>query len=257
MTPGWLSAAALRTPVRRLGAALAAAMPLRCACCGQHEGDPFCAGCCADAFDPTRHRCRICALPLPARAGAVCGACLRQPPPFDATVAAADYAAPVSGMVLALKNGARLSLARAFGRLLATRLPLDPPAACGTVGAPAPGRSTAPWLVPVPLAPERQRERGFNQSLEIARALAHATGLALRPNALARVRHAAPQHLLDLAARRRNLHGAFVVAAALRDRPVIVVDDVMTTGSTLAEVAAVLKRAGAARVTNLVVARTA
>jgi ComF family protein len=110
--------------------------------------------------------------------------------------------------------------------------------------------------VPVPLAFERHAERGFNQALEIARRLARALTVPLDADALLRVRHAAPQHLLALAERRRNVRGAFTVRADVRGRHMLVVDDVMTSGATLEEIASVLKKAGAARVTNLVVART-
>lgn len=145
-------------------------------------------------------------------------------------------------MVVALKAGGRLSLAAVFGALLARR------ARRLLLG--------DALITPVPLAFERHAERGFNQALEIARRAARDLELRLDPAALLRVRHAAPQHLLALAERRRNVHGAFIVRADVRLRHVIVVDDVMTTGSTLDEVAKVLKKAGAARVTNLVVART-
>jgi ComF family protein len=214
----------------------------RCPACALEDGDPFCAACTSDYFAPYLVRCRCCALRLPATVSERCANCLRRPPQFDATVACADYASPVSGMVLALKNAGRLALARAFGRLLAQRtsaMPLDDA-----------------LLVAVPLAFERHRERGFNQAVEIGRSFARARRLRLAPGVLVRTRHALPQHLLDLEARRRNLRGAFSVRAPVKDRHVVVIDDVMTTGSTLDEIARTLKRAGAARVTNLVVART-
>ena len=216
--------------------------PDRCSACGLADGDPFCVACSEDYFPRDIRRCRCCALRLPATVSTLCAHCLQQSPSFDATLACADYAAPVSGMVLALKNGGRLALARAFGRLLASRI--DPEAFDGAL------------FVAVPLAFERQRERGFNQSHEIARAFARARSLRLAHGLLIRTRHAPPQHLLDLDARRRNLRGAFAVRAPVKDRHVAVIDDVMTTGSTMQEIATTLKRAGCTRVTNLVIART-
>lgn len=214
-----------------------------CPACELHHGDPFCTGCAQHYFSPAVPRCHQCALPLPPAATDRCGQCLRQPPAFDATHACAHYGAPVNAMVLALKTGGRLALARAFGRLLAQRVP-------------------DAWIenaliVPVPLAYERQRERGFNQSHEIARAFAAARGLTVRTDVLVRSRHTPPQQHLKLDERRRNLRHAFAVHAPVHNAHVLIIDDVMTTGSTLNEIAHTLKRAGCARVTNLVVARTA
>jgi len=203
----------------------------------------MCADCEHDFFGSQIARCGTCALRLPQSTTATtCAACLRHPPHFDATIALADYAPPVDGMVIALKAGGRLALADVFGALLARRTSgLD---------------RVRALLVPVPLAFERHAERGFNQAREIARRAARDLDVALDADGLLRVRHAAPQHVLALAERRSNVRGAFTVRADVRARHVIVVDDVMTTGSTLDEIGAVLKRAGAIRVTNLVVART-
>lgn len=216
-----------------------------CALCEINDAGadgPLCADCERDFLSPDASRCAVCAIRLPATAAAICGACLRQPPHFDATLALGDYAPPLDGMVVALKSGGRLALARVFGELLARRLrSID--------GGDA-------LIVAVPLAFERHAERGFNQALEIARCMARMLRLPIDADALLRMRHAAPQHTLALEERRRNVRGAFSVRADVRGRHLLVVDDVMTTGSTLDEVAAVLKRAGAARVANLVVART-
>ena len=215
-----------------------------CALCAINDSaeGPLCADCERDFVSPLVPRCAVCAIRLPATAAMVCGACLRHPPHFDATHALGDYAPPLDGMVVALKAGGRLALAADFGALLARRAHRIERADV--------------LLAAVPLAFERQAERGFNQALEIARRAARDLAVPLDADALLRVRHAAPQHELALAARRRNVRGAFAVRADVRGRHVLVVDDVMTTGSTLDEIAAVLKQAGAARVTNLVVART-
>jgi ComF family protein len=143
-------------------------------------------------------------------------------------------------MIAALKFGARLDLAEAFARLLAAREP-------GPV---------ADLVVAVPLSFERESERGFNQSLEIARRFARLTGATMAERTLLRARHTPPQQSLARDARRRNVRGAFGVSGDVRGARLIVVDDVMTTGSTLNEIADTLKRAGAARVVNRVVART-
>jgi ComF family protein len=228
---------ALATRARRL-------LAPRCLLCDTARGDPLCTPCAHDFF-PTVPRCVTCGLRLGAAAGR-CGACLRAPPAFDATVALADYAPPIDGLIIGLKFGHRLDIAAALGRLLAEPL----------------ATRTAPdaWVIPVPLAFERQRSRGFNQALEIARVAARLAGRRLLAGALLRAHHRAPQESLTLAQRRGNVRGAFVVPEAARatlaGREVVVVDDVMTTGSTLDEIARLLRDAGAAHIVNAVVART-
>jgi ComF family protein len=172
----------------------------------------------------------------------LCGACVNHPPHFDTTIVLADYAAPIDAVVLALKFGRRLELAPILGTLLAESVVrLDE-------------RPTL--LVPVPLAFERLAARGFNQSLEIARPVGQRARVPLDPRLVVRARHAPAQASLRLDARQRNIRGAFVVRREVPGAHVGVVDDVMTSGSTLDEMARVLKAAGAARVTNLVIART-
>lgn len=228
---------------RAIGPTLRRWFAHRCAVCGIVPGAPVCAGCAADFFPSDTTRCTQCALRLAQSGDAlVCGRCLREPPRYDATLALADYAAPVDGMVIALKFGHRLELARVFGELLAERM-----------GERVPRDAL---LTPVPLAFERHAERGFNQAREIARTVARRLALPLAADALLRARHGAPQEKLTLDERRRNIRGAFAVRADVRGRTAVVVDDVMTSGATLDEIAAALKRAGAARVINLVVART-
>jgi ComF family protein len=215
-----------------------------CAVCGlRADAAPLCSGCRRDFFAPAA-RCRQCGLRL--AHGERCGRCLRDQPDYDATVALADYVAPVDGLVVALKFGHRLELAALFGALLAARL--------------APVVRDTTLLLPVPLAFERQAERGFNQAREIARVVQRQLRCPLLDGALLRTRHGAPQESLDADARRRNVRKAFTVAAAhaqaVRGAEVVVIDDVMTSGATLGEIARVLKQGGAARVTNAIVART-
>ncbi len=234
------------SPPGRLASPLARLRDLvapRCVVCDLEPGAPLCAGCETDWFAAAAPRCAACALRLPAATpGALCGACLRAPPRFDATVALADYLPPVDRMVAALKFGGRLPLADAFGTLLAR------------AGDEALRQADA--VCAVPLSFERHAGRGFNQAHEIARRVAAASGRPLRADILLRTRETAAQMDLQLEARRRNVRGAFAARGRLDGLRLAVVDDVMTTGSTLDEVAAVLKGAGAAHVANLVVART-
>jgi len=236
-----MAAAIRNAPRLHLGSLLRRWLAPHCLVCGLDRGDPLCDGCRLDFF-AAAPRCACCALRLPGSAGERCGRCLREPPHFDATIALADYAPPLDRMIAALKFGGRLPLAAAFGTLLER--------------AAKEALAAADLLAPVPLSFERQSERGFNQAQEIARRIAAASGVPLRGDLLLRTRHTAAQMNLALEARRRNVGGAFVARGDLAGMHIVVVDDVMTTGATLDEIASVLKRAGAARVTNLVVGRT-
>jgi ComF family protein len=230
-----------------------AALPCCCALCGRSCGAALCAACGARHFGAGACRCNRCGLPLTASdaASPACGACLKQPPAFDRCIIAADYAAPLDQLVLGLKFGAQLATAPLFAALLQAALSQR-----------SAGDDAKPdLLTAVPLGQARLAERGFNQSLEIARPLARALGIALAPRLLLRNRETPPQSLLPLSERRANVRRAFALTPEaielVRGRHVGVVDDVMTTGATLDAVAATLKRFGAARVSCLVLARTA
>lgn len=217
---------------------LDALLPQDCTLCGAPSGPRHVCDGCAAELPWLGEVCPQCALPSPG--GRVCGRCLAAPPAFDATLACFAYAYPVDRLVQALKYGHRLPLARWFAERLIERLP--------------PGLA-ADRVVAMPLHRSRLAERGFNQSLEIARHVARLSGIAPDPGAIRRVLHTAPQVDLPLDARARNVRGAFHCPAPLPGRALLVIDDVMTSGATLDELARTLKAAGAARVVNLVVAR--
>jgi ComF family protein len=175
---------------------------------------------------------------------------LQRPPAYDATVAASQYQAPVDQLMLALKFGGKLALAPLFGHLLRDTM----------ITSRQPTDTLPDLLAPVPLSAERLQQRGFNQSLEIARTLARLIGIDLVAQLALRVRDTQAQAALPIAARRKNIRHAFVIephnVALVQGRHIGIIDDVMTTGETLQELAITLKRCGAAQVTNLVVART-
>ncbi|KWO75066.1 phosphoribosyltransferase family protein [Burkholderia ubonensis] len=229
----------------------AIALPNRCALCGNMSHTAICAGCDAAYWNEARLRCAVCAAPLApghARraAGYRCDACRATPPPFDATLALADYRAPLDGLARGLKFHARLALGAEFAGRLA-RLLADTHGAGGGFDV----------IAPVPLAHARLAARGYNQAWAIARPLARRLGVPADATLLARVVETAPQSRLDRRARRDNVASAFAVARDVAGRHVALVDDVMTSGATLAAAAHALKAAGAARVTNLVALRTA
>jgi len=237
-----------RTAVAACGRAL---LDQDCHLCGRPPGPNanvrlLCQDC-STALPRIASPCPRCAMPSPGgmtSPGALCGQCLREPPHFDATRAALDYSFPVDGLIQQLKYGARLPLAALFGDLMADGM---------RQGGTGPA---ADLIVPLPLHPARLRERGFNQAGEIARRLSSLTAIPLRMDGIRRTVDTPPQAGLHIKQRRANIRGAFACDTPLAGLNVAVVDDVMTTGSTLDEFAKTLKAAGAARVENWVAART-
>ncbi len=213
-------------------------LPQDCLLCGGYAGArAVCAACEHDLPRLPEARCPVCAEASPG--ATTCGACLKSPPHFDAAVAAFRYAFPADRLVHALKYGRRLATAEFLAEaMLAAGIP------------------AGDLLVPMPLSAARLRERGFNQAVEIARPLARALGLPLALDGCSRRRDTAPQASLPWKARRDNVRHAFECPADFIGRSVIVVDDVMTTGTTADEFARTLKARGAARVTLWVAART-
>jgi ComF family protein len=220
-------------------------LPQRCALCVAPVADGLLCGACRAALPNLGPACPRCALPAPD--GATCGGCLADPPPFAATLAAHAYAFPVDRLLQALKYQGRLALAEWAGAALAQRARQAVPEQ--TL------RERALLLVPLPLAPARQRQRGFNQARLIAEAAARELALP-QADALARPRASAPQAGLPWQERLHNVRGAFVACRRLDGLDVVLVDDVMTTGATLRAAADAARAAGARRVDCWVVART-
>lgn len=181
--------------------------------------------------------CPVCALPTPE--GSTCGRCLRRPPQFDRTVAVFAYAFPVDRLVRALKFDEQLQLVPQLAGRLAQRVEVRPDC-----------------VVAMPLHPARLRERGFNQSLELARRVAGKLDLPLLERACQRVRDTPPQSALPWKERGKNVRKAFACTEDLSGKHVAVVDDVMTSGASINELARALRQAGAREVSAWVVART-
>lgn len=215
------------------------ALPQACALCAAPTGTALICVACAGSLPCVPLSCPRCA--LPSTQSEVCGQCLTDPPAFDRTQAAFVYAFPLDRLVQAFKYHGTLAYADWFAQAMLERR--TEPAA-------------ADVLIPVPLARSRQRGRGFNQALEIAKPLSRWTGIPLLADAAIRVRDTPPQASLPWSERAKNIRGAFVCDFALAGKKVIVIDDVMTTGASLEELAQTLKRAGAAGVENWLIART-
>lgn len=206
----------------------------RCVLCGAGAPHPcgLCRGCRGD-LPSLAGCCERCASPLVA--GAVCGRCQRSPPPYQRVYAPFAYQPPVDYLIQGVKYNQRLGYARVLGLLLAEHLLTS--------------RCDRPdVIIPVPLHRRRLRERGYNQALEIARPMAKCLGMPIDTKCCIRTRHTSPQTLLPSRQRQRNLNGAFALLYAPRERHVVLVDDVMTTGSTVTELARLLRRAGVGRV---------
>ena len=197
----------------------------------------ICAQCDADLPRLPAELCPRCALPSPR--GETCGRCLAHPPNFDATVAALAYEFPADALVHAFKFRGELAIGEVLAQALLAR--------------PAPA---AERVVPVPSSAARLRSRGYNQALELARMLSRETRMTLDFLLCERQKDSPAQSDLPLAERVRNVRGVFRCTGDVRGKTVALVDDVMTTGATLDELAATLKAAGATRVVNWVVART-
>jgi len=228
---------------RRLLASAAASLPSQCAVCHAWPSEPVCEAC-VQRFAQPVPRCRTCALPTTGGASQ-CGDCVRHPPPLDACYCAVAYDYPWTDCVSQFKFRQHPGWAVALADLM----------------------RHAPWIeatlddcdlvLPMPLSNQKLRERGFNQSMELARRLSPAKTDA---HLLLRIRDTAPQLALSAAARRQNVRGAFALeplrSAQVRGRRLVLLDDVMTSGASMFAAAEALREAGAARVTGLVLART-
>lgn len=228
---------------RQLLQGISRRLPSQCAVCHAWPAEPVCEACVA-AFAQPHPRCRTCALPVPDGV-AQCGACITHPPTLDACYAAVAYAYPWSRLVADFKFRQHPGWAASFARLLRAAPWVEP-----TLEA-------ADALIPMPLSLQRLRERGYNQAQRLAQALDPAK---VQDTLLLRVRDTPAQHALARSERLHNLEGAFMVdplrVNAVRDRHLLLVDDVMTSGASLTAAALALRQAGAATVSAVVLART-
>ena len=222
--------------------------PPRCLLCASPgQADRDLCGHCHQSLPFNQTACVSCALPLPPNTseGAVCGRCQKKTPLYDHAFSVFSYEQPMIWLIQQLKFNEKLAHVRLLGELLAEsdcvkRIGVDGDDIC---------------LLPVPLYKKRLSQRGFNQSIELARALSKKTGWPMELKSVQRIRDTSAQTGLDAKARRKNIRGAFEVVDALPYKQVVIIDDVVTTGSTVNELSRVLKKSGVERITVLSLAR--
>ena len=229
---------AIDRPLRKLGRGLLDfALPPRCAGCAEiiSEVDGFCAGCWAQLLWLGESGCTCCGIPLEATEAALCGRCIAQPPPIERMRAAVAYGEVPRVIALKLKYGRKIALARTMARYMA---PLFDPSGAASV------------IVPVPLHRWRLWSRGFNQSGLVARELGRRWNLPVEQQLLLRRKRTPPLKGMNYQQRRAAVAGAFGVAPSRRldGQRIILIDDVLTSGSTAEACARTLRKAGAERV---------
>jgi ComF family protein len=216
--------------------ALDFALPPRCAGCGTivAEIHSFCSDCWKQIEFLGHSGCKTCGIPLAATDAETCAPCLAKPPRIARTRAAVAYDELSRSLAIRLKYGRKVAIARTMARYMAPLVASD----------------GDPILVPVPLHRTRLWQRGFNQSALVARELSRRLGIKADPMLLRRIRRTPPLKGMSPLQRRKTVAGAFRVRdkSAVAGRTVVLVDDVLTTGSTADACARTLKRAGAARV---------
>jgi ComF family protein len=230
-----------------------ALLPQRCIGCGAiietgaDTGGAVCASCWNDLHFLAPPSCACCGIPFPYDLpdDTLCAACTAHPPAFDRARAALRYDDACRPLVTRFKYADQTDRAPAFGRML--------------MRIAAPLLAEADVIAPVPLHRWRLVSRRYNQSALLASALAKAAGREIEPDLMQRRRSTRPQVGMSARARRRNVSGAFAVRPAkldlVKDRRILLVDDVFTTGATVEECAKVLRRAGAAGVDVVTLAR--
>ena len=202
--------------------------------------------CCTAAIPEPLPACPQCGLPA-LSSPLPCGRCIRQPPPWDSLVCVGDFTPPLRGLIHDLKFNAQPGLAPALARLLLLKI----------LHARNEQRLILPHrLVSIPLHQRRAFSRGYNQSALLAAPLSRWLSLPYSNATLIRNRASQPQHLLCARQRQANLKGAFSVEIPLTDHHIAIVDDVVTTGNTVAEIARLLKKQGATTVQVWCLCRT-
>ncbi len=218
-----------------IGDILSHLLPHCCLICGDRSDQAMqICSCCQNELPKIGHHCYQCGLPLPSPQ-TICGACLHKPPPFDQTIAPFLYQPPFDHLIGQLKFQQKLHHAKLLAQLLIQEIPqfID---------------QRPQLMIPVPLHRKRQRQRGYNQALEILRPLAKTLDIPIAINHAHRHRETTEQSKLKARERRKNIRGAFTVDQFGIPDHIALFDDVITTSSTVSELAMTFKHAGVSRV---------
>lgn len=218
-------------------------LPNYCLCCNAKTDSnlPLCKTCVTELPWHTGAQCKICAIPM--YRGKLCGQCISKPPAFDRVIAPLHYQTPIDRFVPRMKFGKKLIYTYLLGKLLAEYIKGLQIKAMPEV------------LIPVPLHPKRLRERGFNQSTEIANILKKYLKLPVDQSVLIRKKPTQAQTRLKAKDRNKNLRGAFYSPKSTNYEHVALIDDVLTTGSTAQEASKILKKQGVKQVSVWCLAR--
>ncbi len=187
-------------------------------------------------------RCPVCARRSSEQS--VCGACLKRQPCFNSTEVLLNYQFPANFLIKSFKFKNKPELARCFAEKFAEKLKRNV------------ALTLPKTIVPVPLHAKRQRERGYNQSLEFARQLSRHLGLETNTSLCKRTINTDPQSSLPMKTRRKNVKGAFSLCSSIIPEHIAIVDDVITTGSTISELANLFRKAGCQQIDVWAIART-
>ena len=209
--------------------------PPTCLLCGDKgtQGRDLCESC-ARSLPYNHPACPRCALPLPFETDSLCGECQRRPPAYGRSFALFHYEEPARHLLTALKFHARYPCARLLGEMLADALETQ--------------EDKPELIIPVPLHRSRYRERGYNQTLEIARTLSRRLQIPVDFASCIRALATQPQTDLKGKDRRRNVRKAFALTRPMAASHVAILDDVVTTGATVNELAKLLRQAGVGRI---------
>ena len=222
-------------------------LPRHCVLCGLGSGPQNICAPCAAELPRIGHSCMLCGLPLLRESGRFCGACLRRAPPWNRAIAALVYRFPVDRMVHRFKFSRNLACGQILGKelLQAVERKSSTPPSC---------------ILPVPLHRTRQFSRVFNQAELLARYVGKGLEIPVYNHVLLKSRRTPAQSGLDAESRKRNLRGAIQCRLPgklqCKLEHVALVDDVMTTGTTLAECTRTLRRVGAKEISTWVAAVT-
>ncbi len=214
-----------------------------CILCDAFSNQNLCHDCLKSLPRIPANHCPTCSKYTPFSQDQKCGACLFMPPAFTTTVAAFNYAFPIDALIHTLKYKMQLAIAPILAELLIDKLRSQ--------------ASTEPpdLIVPMPLHSKRLQERGFNQALEISRYVARKMNITLSSHSCKRIKNTPPQIGLPWKARKKNVQNAFRCMADLSGKHVAVIDDVMTTGASLNALAQQLRKQGATKISNWIIAR--